>query len=522
MINPTNENLTARSRVKGKGMYEKYMNHCRVLLLSAAIALPTATISGLEQSAYANGKNYVKISANAIGQTKRVRVGLNKSMVVDLPAEAHDILVANPEVADAVTRTSRRIYIFAKEVGETNIFIFDRDGNQLLSLDLSIERDVEGLERYIEKYVRGSDVQVEIVNDNIVLTGTVPTPQASAKAVELAQIFVRGGEATTPSAGGQTVGGEGATVSFGQEETRESVIVNLLQIDGEDQVHLKVTVAEIQRSVVKQLGIDLEGVLNSDHLVAKLISNPPFGLGSAPTSGASLNYTKNGHHSILGVLQALDQTGVMRTLAEPSLTAISGESASFRVGGEIRIVTSVSTDNNDLFARPEYETEKVDVGISLAFRPVVLSPGRISLHVATEVSEPTTEGSLTLNDITIPGIRQRQAELPSGGSMVMAGLIKDDIRQAISGYPGLSKVPVLGTLFRSREFQRSESELVIIVTPYLVKPVARQALARPDDNFNAAADGAGVFLGRVNRIYGTVDGTLPPGRYHGNPGFIYK
>ena len=185
-----------------------------------------------------------------------------------------------------------------------------------------------------------------------------------------------------------------------------------------------------------------------------------------------------------------------------------------------------------------YTIEKLEYGIGLEFKPVVLSAGRISLKIRTSVSEPTDEASVTLggdfgrgNKSRTPGmtalsIRKRLAdttvELPSGGSMMIAGLVRDDIRQAVNGLPGLSKLPVLGTLFRSRDFQRNETELVIIVTPYLVRPVARNDLAKPDDNFNAASDGAAMFLGRVNRVYGTMQTNLPNGRYHGVVGYIYK
>lgn len=512
---------------KGNKMSNKPMKALQALLLSAAIAMPTLAIESSFMTAEAASKNYIKISRNAIGQTKDIKVGLNKSMVIDLPADAHDILVANPEVADAVTRTSRRIYIFAKQVGETNLFIFDKSGNQLLSLEISVERDVAGLEKYIEKYVRGADVKVEIVNDNIILTGTVPTPQASAKAVQLAQIFVKGGEATTPSSGTSSTSGSGTIIDFGEDDTRESSIVNLLSIDGEDQVTLKVTIAEIQRTVVKQLGIDVSGSFSSGGLVSSIFTDNPFALGKIGSSNRAVaEYTHNGN-SIGGVLRALSQAGVMRTLAEPSLTAISGEAASFSVGGEYQI----STGKDDTVDGVTLEFKEVEYGIDLKFRPVVLSPGRISLQIQTAVSEPTSEGNHVVGRgnagaVSHPGIRRRSAdttvELPSGGSMVIAGLIKDDVRQTVAGFPGLSKIPIIGTLFRSRDFQRYESELVIIVTPYLVRPVARQALARPDDNFNAAVDSAGYFLGQVNRIYGTKQGNMPAGQYRGNPGFIFK
>jgi pilus assembly protein CpaC len=235
----------------------------------------------------------------------------------------------------------------------------------------------------------------------------------------------------------------------------------------------------------------------------------------------------------------MEQTGVMKTLAEPTLTAVSGEKATFRVGGEYNLVggvsSAVSRDNQTGIAT--YSIEKVEYGLGLEFQPVVLSAGRISLKVRTSVSEPTTQASVSLssgsNGISAPApgtniisIRKRLAdttvELPSGGSMMIAGLVQDDVRQAMDGLPGLSKIPVLGAFFRSRDFVRNESELVIIITPYLVRPVARNQLSKPDDNFNPPSDGAGMFLGRVNRVYGAMRTNLPDGRYHGVVGYIYK
>ena len=498
-----------------------------VCMSAAAIAILAMDEPARAQAEFQE-KNYLKLNPTAIGETKRVSVGLNKSMVIDLPGEAHDILVANPAVADAVTRTSSRIYIFAKQVGETNIFIFDGEGRQLLSIDLVIERDITGLEANLRKYIPGSDIKVEMVNDNVVLTGTVPTPIASARAVELARVFVTGGEATT----GQynSMAGTGNTVIFGDndgEDRERSQIVNLLQIDGEDQVNLKVTIAEIQRTVVKQLGVDLSATLQNDNMFFRFIGDNPFALGKEQSWSGAAGGFDDGTNNLDGVLRALDQTGVMRTLAEPSLTAISGETAEFKVGGDYWITTGKTEEDDSIV----YESEKIEYGVGLSFTPVVLSPGRISLKIRTEVSEPTSEGNHIIprgsrGATSAPGLRKRSAdttvELPSGGTMIIAGLLKDDVRQAISGFPGLAKIPVLGTLFRSRDFQRFETELVILVTPYLVRPIARSAAARPDDNFNAAADGAGVFLGRVNRIYGTVAGQLPPGRYNGRVGFIYN
>ena len=478
-------------------------------------------------TAYAASGN-VKIVSTA-NSAQRIKLGLNKSVVVDLPADAYDILVANPAVADAVTRTARRIYLFGKQVGETNIFVFGANGEQIASLDLAIERDVAGLEGYLKRFIPNSDITVELLNDNVVLTGTVDTPLDAARAAQLAQVFVSGGEATTgqysqTAAGGAAAGG--VDINNPDQERRVSQIVNLLKIIGEDQVTLKVTVAEVSRSVMKQLGVNLLASAGAGGISWGLVSETIAGLGK-PVSGSGLSYESG---SLNSYLRAMEQSGVMKTLAEPTLTAVSGEKATFRVGGEFNLITGQSVDEES--GRITYDNEKIEYGIGLEFLPVVLSPGRISLKVRTQVSEPTNEASVQLGtgirggSTNLLSIRRRLAdttvELPSGGSMMIAGLVRDDVRQISSGLPGLSKIPVLGALFRSRDFVRNETELVIIITPYLSKPVARTALAKPDDNFNPAGDGAAMFLGRVNRVYGTMKTNKPDGRYHGVVGYIYK
>lgn len=471
----------------------------------------------------------LRITNSGPGARRSVKLGLNKALVVDLPADAHDILVADPEMADAVTRSSRRIYLFGKTVGQTNIFIFGADGNEIVSLDIEIERDIAGLEANLRRFIPQSDIKIEIVSDNIVLTGTVRTPQDAARAQSLAQAFLKGGEATTRNTTASG-GDNGGDVAIYAEERQESQIVNLLTIEGEDQVTLKVTVAEVSRQVLKQLGFS--GSI-SDGSTGISYANPS-NLGNAidPTGTATISAGIGG----LGIntyINAMEQAGVMRTLAEPSLTAISGEPAKFYVGGEFRLAGQQEVTSDEDEVTIDRTTQTVDYGIELNFRPVVLAPGRISLAIETNVSEPTWESSQVTGNILnqIPGstymsIRKREAsttvELPSGGSIVIAGLVQDNIRQAMSGLPGLSKVPVLGTLFRSKDFQRNETELVIIATPYLVRPVARGALSRPDDNFNPENDGATFFLNKVNKVYGRRENPVAPGQYHGAVGFIYK
>lgn len=461
--------------------------------------------------------------------TQRVKLGLNKSAVIDLPNDAYDILVANPAVADAVTRTARRIYLFGKAVGETNIFVFGPNGEQIASLDLAVERDVAGLEDYLKRFLPTSEIKVELLNDNVILTGTVDTPLDAKRAVDLATIFVSGGEATTgqysqTAAGGSANGG--VDINNPDAERRVSKIVNLLQIIGDDQVTLKVTVAEVSRSVMKQLGVNMIGSGGSDGITWGAVSDNFTGLGKS-LSHSGVNF---GTSTLQGYINAMEQSGVMKTLAEPTLTAVSGEKATFKVGGQYNMVNSQTQPDSN--GNITYGLRQIEYGIGLEFQPVVLSPGRISLKVRTSVSEPTTEGSASFSagvkqqGMNALSLRKRLAdttvELPSGGSMMIAGLVRDDVRQAVNGLPGLTKIPVLGALFRSRDFVRNESELVVIITPYLVKPVARNDLAKPDDNFSPPSDGAGMFLGRVNRVYGTMQTDRPAGRYHGVVGFIYK
>ena len=515
-----------------------------ISLCLAVSGLPGAVIpsSGLLPAAEAANSTVVRIAEAGPGAHKRLKLGLNKAIVVDLPEDAHDILVSDPELADAVTRTSRRIYLFGKSVGQTNIFIFGANGQEIVSLDLEIERDIAGLQDNLRRFIPGSDIKVEIISDNIVLTGTVRTPQDAAQAEKLTSAFLKGGEATTrnqTATGGSANGG----VAIFAEDRQESQIVNLLTIEGEDQVTLKVTVAEVSRTVMKQLGFS-GSIGGADGGIS--FRNPTNLGASADWVPRNFLAGSLGGLDIMSYMNAMEQAGVMRTLAEPSLTAISGEQAKFKVGGEFRLATKQEVSSDGSLSR---ESESTEYGIELNFRPVVLSPGRISLKIETNVSEPTFEGSFASGGVgyttsnplesasraskgmfspgvTYLGIRKREAstsvELPSGGSIVIAGLVRDDVRQAMSGLPGLSKIPIFGTLFRSKDFVRNETELVIIATPYLVRPVSRDELSRPDDNFNPAGDAATFFMDRVNKVYGRRQDQAAAGQYNGAIGYIFK
>jgi pilus assembly protein CpaC len=284
----------------------------------------------------------------------------------------------------------------------------------------------------------------------------------------------------------------------------------------------------VQRNVIKQLGINMNGSIGYNTIVP-VVTNP-FSASGIPLSNTSLTAGWNSPtNSFNATLQAMEQAGVIRTLAEPTLTAISGETASFLAGGEFPIPSGYTCSSTPPIVCQLGIAFK-QFGVSLSFTPVVLSEGRISLKVLTEVSDLSNQNTLTLsqgngNSVIIPSIQVRRSEttveVPSGGALAMAGMIKDQTKQAINGVPALMELPVLGALFKSREYINQKTELAVIVTPYIVHPVAPKDLSRPTDGFVDATDPAGILLGKFNRIYGVAGSADPQRAYYGKPGFIF-
>jgi len=464
------------------------------MVLCAAILVAAGTTGVSTASAAGDYPKSVRVHAADAGATRPLKVGVNKSVIVELNEDVRDVLVSNPEIADAVVRSTRRVYVLGAKAGQANVVLFGAGGRPLVTFDLAVELDTENLERMIRRVIPKSDIRAESVNGNILLSGTVVDPIDAKRAADIASNYLEGDK---------------------------SNIVNTISVVGKEQVYLRVTIAEVQRSVVKQLGVDLSVVGNSGRVAFDVLTDNPFAITGAPLSAtaASAAYTAGGT-TAAATIRALQQDGVVRTLAEPTLTAISGERAKFLVGGEFPV--PVGQDDGEI------SIEFKPFGVSLDFVPVVLGAGNISLHVSTEVSELSNDGALTLANtgLTIPALRVRRAnttvELPSGGSLVLGGLIKDDIRQNLEGVPGLMELPVLGALFKSREFKRSQTELVVFVTPYLVDPVATSKITRPDKNFAAPSDAAGFFLNKLNRTYRLSGNGAVDGSYHGRFGFIYE
>jgi pilus assembly protein CpaC len=427
-------------------------------------------------------------------------LGIGKSIVIDLPRDIKDVLVADPKIANAVVRSAQRAYIIGAAIGQTNIVFFDAAGQQIAAYDIAVKRDLNGARAALKQLLPNSDIQMDGLGDSIILTGTAANPIEAQQAGDLA-----------------------ARLAGGVDK-----VVNSIAVRGRDQVMLKVTVAEVQRSIIKQLGIDLSGQFNYGTAVVKFNNANPFTATGQPlVSGNAISTSFGATPSINATLRAMESAGVTRTLAEPNLTAISGESATFISGGEFPISTGVTCQTTAAGSvgqcAPSIAFKKF--GISLNFTPVVLTEGRISLRVMTEVSEVSNDNSINVTGVQVPSIKTRRAEttleIPSGGSMAMAGLIQDQTKQAINGLPGLSQLPVLGSLFRSRDFQDNKTELMVIVTPYVVRAVAQKDLSRPDDGFASASDPQSDLLGSINRIYGVPGRTDPAARsYRGTYGFI--
>jgi len=476
--------------------------------LSTSVALGGAMAIALSAQAGPRSYSDVKMHATTNAsytqtrapESRSITIPFSKSTIIDLPDGLADVIVSNPAIVDAVVHTSKRVLLVGKQPGQTNAFFYGRNGEELMNLDLRVERDLVGLKALISQHVPGNSVNVQAINNNIVLSGEIADAGTSATVVNLAKLWL--GESTTGGSEGE--------------------VVNLMTSKGNDQVQLKVRIVEMQRSVTKQMGIDFNVLGQLGDASVSLLNNASIAPGAGFAGG--VDWTNSGGGAVRSLssnLTALESVGLVRTLAEPVLTTISGETANFLSGGEFPLLTNVFVDENGQVQR---EFEYKPFGVSLGFTPVVLNEGRISLNISTEVSEPTTEGAFETGSADILGLRVRRAntvvEMPAGGSMVIAGLIREESRQASDGTPGLKDVPGLGALFRNRDDQTTETELVIIVTPYRVNATHPDKLQTPLDGFIPANDREAAFLGRINKMYGKNGLPEPEGKLAGPFGHV--
>ncbi|MGV3577759.1 type II and III secretion system protein family protein [Brevundimonas sp.] len=489
------------------------------------LALACAGLVATGAAAPASAQTYGERQTVAAGSGPRlINLPRGTSFAVDLPADARDVIVSNPAVAEANVHSPRRITVIGIAPGETDAVFLDAAGRQILTLRVRVDAGVSALQDTLSRVAPGSQIRAEAVNDSIVLTGLVTSSAEADRAVSVARAFVSAPEK----------------------------VLNMMTVADSDQVTLRVRVVEIQRNAIKQLGFDTEAVLGR-------IGNTQFMLGQAAswaTNGSLLGGLSTGisrdtrfqpqlvipcspgvEGTCYGVIdgpnnrynienwdtatsretvgsddlnrgeatiKAFERVGLIRTLAEPNLTSVNGESASFLAGGEYPVPIGRDRDGNTTIEFKPY-------GVNLAFRPIVLSGGRISLQINVEVSELTQDGGFTLgtgaNALSIAGLNVRRVqntvEIPSGGSMMIAGLLQEETRQTIDGLPGAGALPVLGQLFRSRDYLSGETELAVIVEPFIVNPVSRDRLQTPADGLRIATDAQTIFFGQLNQAYGS-------------------
>ena len=482
-----------------------------IAVIAAGVIAPRALAGNVGYSG--PPPQVVHISASDV-TSQPLALGVSKSIVVDLPRDIKDVLVADPKIANAVVRSARRAYIIGSAAGQTNVYFFDAQGQQIAGFDIAVTRDLNGMRQAIHQVLPDSDITVEGIGDGIVLAGTASSQAEAQQAYDIAARILNSATADTVGQG--------------------SKIVNAIVVRAGDQVMLKVVVAEVERDIIKQLGINLAGSVGYGTTVLNFNNSNPFTALGQSLSGSFIQPTYK-FPEVSATLQAMEQAGVIHTLAEPNLTAISGKSATFVAGGEFPVLngfscsaaTTVSTTQT---CQPSIDFKKF--GVSLNFTPIVLSAGRISLKVMTEVSDLSSNNSIQIVEpgtspqvtVTVPSIRTRRAEttveIPSGGSLAMAGMIQNSTKQNINGLPGLMELPILGPLFKSRDYLNQQTELMVLVTPYVVHAVAQKELSRPDDGFADSSDPAAVLLGRFNRIYGVGGMPDPPDTYRGRYGFI--
>jgi pilus assembly protein CpaC len=471
----------------------------RALSLSAAAAM---TLNPAMAPAIAtDSSGAAPVAASVPTKVRFLALGIGKSVIIDLPRDVKDVLVADPKIANAVIRSPQRAYIIGAAVGQTNVVFFDSEGQQISAYDIAVKRDLNGVRAALKQMLPAAAIQAEGVGDGVMLTGSVLSPIEAQQAGDVVARLVGGAEK----------------------------VVNSIVVRSRDQVMLKVSVAEVRRDIVKQLGVDLSASMNYGTAVVNFNNVNPFTATGGPLvagNTVSTSALTKGLPSVTATLRAMESAGVVRTLAEPNLTAISGESATFIVGGEFPFPTGVTCQTNPQGAvgqcAPSIAFKKF--GISLNFTPVVLTEGRISLRVMTEVSEVSNDNSINISGVQVPSVKTRRAEttleIPSGGSLAMAGLIQEQTKQAVNGLPGIDQVPVLGQLFRSQDFVNSQTELMVIVTPYVVRAVAQKELSRPDDGFAPASDAQSTLFAQINRIYGIPGHVEAVGSSQGNFGFI--
>ena len=502
------------------------MRFTSVLTRSLAVTLATALVATAPGAASAQSRRPAKVGQLPAGvdrPTREVLLSVGQGELINLPTAVTNVWTSNPEVADVYVSNAKQINLFGKAFGEATIYATTASGAVVYSSNVRVSQNLTSIDRMMKLAMPEADIQVHTAGQIAVLTGTVATPEDAAEAKFLALSILNPGVNVSDPAAQLKIG-----------------VVSRLKTATPLQVNLQVKIAEVSREFAKNVGNNLitrgsdgfkigvsgrnfGSIGNVDtSSLPTLDASARFGLPAGsislpfdprigdfvyPNSGTAFNFANvrnEAARTVLGfagrlfgldIASALDlgeTDGQVTVLASPNLTAISGETANFLAGGEVPIPVSQGFGSISI----EYK----QYGVSLAFTPTVLADGRISMRVRPEVSELSDAGAITLNNIRIPGLTTRRTEttveLGSGQSFMIGGLLQNSLNNTIDKTPGLADVPVLGAMFRSSAFRRRESELMIVVTPYLVKPVNAADIKLPTDGVLAPTDVERVFLGQ--------------------------
>lgn len=406
----------------------------------------------------------------------QLSVEVNKGTLIRLDRPAAEVFIANPEIADVQVKSSRVIYIFGKAQGETSFYALDDADQTIFSSNVTVTRNLTALRSAYERLLPGSPLKATMMGQVVVLQGSVASPSEAALAEQLAH-----------------------------QVLATDQVMNSVSVMQPTQVNLRVRIAEVSRTVLKQLGVNWEGFYTGSKLgfgiahgrdvsnvIADPVTNLPIEIFNRPDVGNSIfGEILTGGVDLNYAIDALDQEGFIKVLAEPNLTALTGQTANFLAGGEFPV---------PIPSRDGLGIEYREFGVKLEFTPTVMSTGRISMNVKPEVSDLSTAGAIRVQGISVPSISTRRAEttveLGSGQSFAIAGLIENNLVQDSNKLPGLGDIPILGALFRSEEFRREETELLIVVTPYVVRPVSDRKLKLPTDRYVAPSDMERYMLGK--------------------------
>jgi pilus assembly protein CpaC len=454
----------------------------------------------------------ILVTTDASAQTREIRVSVSTGQLVQLSRPAKNVFIADPNIADLQVPSPQGVFVYGKKTGTTSFYALDDAGRVILNANVVVTYNAGDLQRLLQQEAPNAAIRVESTPGGIVISGVVANAEIAERLSVAASRYI------------------------GEKET----VINNLKVSGAQQVNLRVRVAEVDRTITKELGFNWQSFVTAGSFTFGLATGRPFLqptsiLGStlidrAPSPnnvsavpGALFGNLTTSRANASGLIDALAAQGLVTILAEPNLTTISGQPASFLAGGEFPIPVAQSGNTAGAIT-----IEFKQFGVSLDFEPTVLSNDHISIKVRPEVSQLSNQGAISTGGVTVPALTVRRAqttvELGSGDSFAIAGLIQNNSVQDLSKFPALGDVPVIGPLFRSQSFQRNETELVIIVTPYVVRPAGATAMRAPTDGFQPASDLEQIFLQHFNAISpaGAADSAIgiTGERLRGDAGFI--